>query len=142
MKDSLPPSLLALLLRMKKTFLMLFALLLPVAADPLEPYLWKNRILLISSSEPLNELNKQKEELTDRNLVILRLSASKTTLPNEVSLTSKERKELRERYKVTEKGPATFILIGKDGGEKARQTKEAQSRKILRPHRHHADAQS
>ena len=108
---------------MKKTCLLLLTMLLPLSANPLKPYLWKNRILLVHSNQQLVELSKQKADLADRDLLIFRLSENTPPLPNEVSLTAKERKELRDLYKVDKKEQATFILIGKDGGEKARQKK-------------------
>ena len=131
MKDSLRPSHSELLCTVKKTLLLLLAMLSPLSADPLKPYLWKNRIILIHSEETSDELKKQKDELADRDLIILRLSSSGKALPNEVSLTEKEREELRARYKVADDDPATFILLGKDGGEKARQTKKLDLEKFF-----------
>ena len=116
---------------MKKSLLLLLAMLLPISANPLKPFLWKNRILLIHSDQPLEQLKKERAEVAERNLIVIRLSASKSALPNEVQLTSQERKELRERYQVTSKDPATFILIGKDGGEKDRQMKKLELKKFF-----------
>ena len=116
---------------MKKVFFLLLAMLFPLSANPLKPYLWKNRVILIQSDESLEELGKVKADLSERDLILLRLSPGKTVLPNEKALTSKEQKELRDRYKVSTKDPATFILIGKDGGEKARQTKKLNLAKFL-----------
>ncbi|MGJ8723639.1 MAG: DUF4174 domain-containing protein [Roseibacillus sp.] len=106
---------------MKNLLLLTLGLLFPLSASPLKDYRWKNRILLIHSSAPLEDLSKHKAELTERHLIILNLSASKTKLPNEVLLTDKQRKKLRDFYKVPETQKETFILIGKDGSEKARQ---------------------
>ena len=131
MKDSLRFSLSALFLPMKQPLLLLFAMLLPLSGNPLEPFLWKNRIILTNSDEPLPQLRKESLEVAERDLVIIRLSASETALPNEIQASAEEREELRELYKITPESPVTFILIGKDGGEKARQTKSSTSKNSL-----------
>ncbi len=84
----------------------------------LSQYQWKNRIILTypSSEEDwkkqLQSMQAAKNEIDDRDLLILRLDQALDQFSN------KERFALIKKYKLT---PGTHVLIGKDGFEKSRQ---------------------
>ncbi|GHC48630.1 DUF4174 domain-containing protein [Roseibacillus persicicus] len=113
---------------MKALFASLLAMTLTLPANPLKNYQWKNRILLIHPSadqaqkEALRQLlKKEKESLANRDLVIINLSKTALDWPQVISMPGEKREELREKFALSPEG-STFILIGKDGGEKARQS--------------------
>jgi len=93
--------------------------------EPLESYLWKNRVLLLSFGEKrtelLAELKKEKIALKERDLVLIDLFPIPTEHPLLTRLPEKEAVELRQRYALN-KQATSVLLIGKDGGLKARQS--------------------
>lgn len=100
---------------------------LPLSANPLKDYQWKNRILLIhpNADETQNQLLRKllKEEqatLSERDLLVFDLSGEALDWPDVISFQPKQRDELRKKFAITS-DESTFILLGKDGGEKARQ---------------------
>lgn len=88
-------------------------------SKPLSDYQWKNRLILfhLSADASADAFKKQLAEVTpeleDRDLVVLPLDAP-----------------LRERFRAST-SESTFILIGKDGGEKARQVGSFQPAKFF-----------
>ncbi len=84
------------------------------AQDPLKKYRWNNRIVLLFANSPDNDflirqekiLEKEAEGMKDRDLLVIRI------LPE----SEKQLQELRGKYKTRDS--FTFVLIGKDGGEK------------------------
>ena len=98
------------------------------AADPLDPYRWKSR--LIVASVPTGEARDQltaalaanRAAIDERDLKVVDVSPEPARLPGTIRLDSKQTTVLRERLKLNARETnAVFILIGKDGGEKARQ---------------------
>jgi hypothetical protein len=98
------------------------------AADPLDPYRWKSR--LIMASVPTGEARVQltaalaanRAAIDERDLIVVDVSPESARLPGTVRLDPKQTTALRERLKLSAReANAVFILIGKDGGEKARQ---------------------
>ncbi len=102
----------------------------PRAQSPLDlsQYQWTHRLLLIFAPSEQNpayldledQLQASEAELADRDLIVFRLfaqgrgSAAGAPIGNDsVSL-------LYDRFDV-QQGASTVVLIGKDGGEKARQ---------------------
>lgn len=85
----------------------------------LNHYKWKNRIILSypknqkKASEQEQRLVANKSQITDRDLIVLRLEHP---IPN---LTEEARKTLIKTHKIT---PGQHILIGKDGTKKSTQT--------------------
>ena len=98
------------------------------AAGPLDPYRWKSR--LIMASVPTGEARDQltatlaanRAAMDERDLKVIDVSPEPARLPGTVRLDPKQTTALRERFKLSARETnAAFILIGKDGGEKARQ---------------------
>ena len=98
------------------------------AAEALDPYRWKSR--LIVASVPTGEARDQltvalaanRAAIDERDLKVVDVSPESARLPGTVRLDPKQTTALRERLKLSARETnAVFILIGKDGGEKARQ---------------------
>jgi hypothetical protein len=85
-------------------------------ADPLKKYQWKNRIILIIGDKEDSLIKKQHEILSSDTAGLMDRDIRSFTLDED---TMGEWESVREEY--ASKGEAfTFILIGKDGGEKWR----------------------
>lgn len=100
--------------------------------SPLEPYAWKHRLIVYDASggelETLGETIERFEPgIADRDLLFLRLGEA-PELPFHRKLEAKEQSRLRERFAKEwqrEEGAedeAVFLLVGKDGTLKDRQT--------------------
>jgi hypothetical protein len=98
-------------------------------ANPLESYQWKNRLIL--ASVPAKEegeklaalLLSNRSKLDERNLVVLNVSLGSAPIPGTIRLDPSQTNLLREEFKLSaSKTAPSFVLIGKDGGEKARHT--------------------
>jgi len=98
------------------------------AAEPLDLYRWKSR--LIMASVPTGEAREQltaalaanRAAIDERDLKVVDVSPEAARLPGTVRLDPKKTTALREKFKLSARETnAVFILIGKDGGEKARQ---------------------
>ena len=97
----------------------------------LADYQWKNRLLLVfspSASEPsYRELEKNlqqfRAELKDRDLLVFHIICAEDAVHHTHAFSPEAVRSLRQRYAVSDNNP-TLILIGKDGGEKARQIGE------------------
>lgn len=120
--------------------LWVFLLMMPLSAQsPLDAFLWKNRILVISLTEDSpnaartvsKSLTKSKAAATERDLVVLDLSKTAHDFPLVSKLTPEAREELRSHLQIESKSEDTFILIGKDGGEKARQQGDLDLKKLF-----------
>jgi hypothetical protein len=105
-----------------------FCLNKAAAADPLDPYRWKSRVIVLSL--PVGEARVQlaaslsagRVELDERDLKVVDVSPGSARIPGTVRLNPMQTAALREKFKLHAKDEeAVFILIGKDGGEKARQ---------------------
>jgi hypothetical protein len=98
-------------------------------ANPLDSYQWKNRLILASvpSSEGVDPLavvlSTNRSKLDERDLVVINVSLGSAQIPGTVRLDPRQTNILREEFKLNaSKTTPSFVLIGKDGGEKARQT--------------------
>ncbi len=98
------------------------------AAEPLDPYRWKSR--LIMASVPTGEAREQltaalaanRAAIDERDLKVVDVSPEAARIPGTVRLDPQQTTALREKLKLSARETnAVFILIGKDGGEKARQ---------------------
>ena len=82
-------------------------------SEALEDALWQHRVLLVHSPDSarapakafLEQLKETKADLQDRDLIVIKADTA-----------------LRQKFSMAD-GSFTLLLIGKDGGEKARQTK-------------------
>ena len=89
-------------------------------------YRWKNRLILLFSSQANNPLYRQQVDLLradqpgldDRNLLIFSVLSDRVVSQKAIERADRAA-ELRERYRVDENS-FTFVLIGKDGSEKMR----------------------
>ena len=98
------------------------------AAEPLDPYRWKGRLII--ASVPPGEARDQltaslaanRAEIDERDLQVIDVSPGLARIPGTVRLDPQQTTALREKLKLSERETkAVFILIGKDGGEKSRQ---------------------
>ncbi len=93
----------------------------PSSGQSLKHAKWKNRVLLIHAPDPNAKQNlafqkhvkAHQEGIHDRDLIIISMD-----------------KSLRDRFTVPD-NHFTLILIGKDGGEKARQTNQVNLEKLF-----------
>ena len=97
-------------------------------AAPLDAFRGVNRLIVVSLSDgPSAEklaatLIRHREKIIDRDLKIIDASEGIPSIPNAVRLPPEQTNLLWKQFKlVAGDGRAVFILIGKDGGEKARQ---------------------
>lgn len=100
-------------------------------ANPLESYQWKNRLILasVSAKEDGEKLTavllSNRPKLDERNLVVLNVSVGLALIPGTVRLDPRKTNSLREKFKLNaSESMPSFVLVGKDGGEKARHTGE------------------
>ena len=120
---------------MKRLILALIPLLLlaaPAGAAQsdanLEQYHWKNRLLLLFAplenhatyQELLQSLDAAEGELADRDMVVFHLFEDKTGYVFGDAIRPESVTALREQYN-PDQDRLTLVLIGKDGGKKARQ---------------------
>ena len=102
-----------------------------LTANPLVDYQWKNRLVLVSipESEMRDSFRKQIEKvlnekrsgLADRDLVVIDVSGAGRQMGGAIRFAESESKALRRRLSIGD-GSAEFLLLGKDGKVKARQT--------------------
>ncbi len=99
------------------------------SASPLDSYRDKNRLIVFSvptaaaRTELANTLAAHRAQLKDRDLLVLDLSPGEKAIPGTIRLQPEAAAALRRQLslgKTTER--AVYILIGKDGGVKARTT--------------------
>jgi Domain of unknown function (DUF4174) len=97
-------------------------------ANPLDAYNDVKRVIVVSSSQDKTSadvtaiLKKYRASITDRDLVIIDVSESAFRVEQAETLTKEKTQELREKLKLTSNDKkSVFVLIGKDGSEKARE---------------------
>lgn len=100
-----------------------------VSASPLETFRDTNRLILLSlhtaaqvqqTSDTLAEFRTQ---LADRQVKVIDLSPHATRIPQTIRMTADQTAQLRKEFRLpADEKRAVFLLIGKDGGEKARQS--------------------
>jgi lysophospholipase L1-like esterase len=110
------------------------------AEDSLAKYQWNNRPLVIAlpsgasaitSQRIANKLSDAKAKLRDRDIVVINLSSTDSPLPFQEPLKAEETQQLRAELNLKNPSEQVFILFGKDGGEKLRQTKVLQLDKLF-----------
>jgi hypothetical protein len=95
------------------------------SADTLEEYRWKNRLIVFAwpvdrDSAPLKMLHTTHgKAIKDRDIRWIEVSEQPTSL--DFTHRPAKAKALRKKLKLA---PGDFVLIGKDGGVKARQSGE------------------
>ena len=104
----------------------------------LDKYEWKNRLVLLFApssgfenyKNAVAELIQLSDEIDDRDLVVFHLLENDKSHVDEKEISRKDVQRLTEKYNA-EKGVMTTILIGKDGGEKYRQTGQTNWQEIF-----------
>lgn len=95
--------------------------------SPLEPYEWKNRLIVYQTPDEEMEdfaklLTENSDDIAARDLLFFRLGED-PELPFHGKLSPREQEEVAEQLSIhTRNAEPIFVLIGKDGGEKSRQT--------------------
>lgn len=95
--------------------------------DPLQPYIWKNRVLVVFANSDKNPdyqrqmrlISKVKAGFAERHLIVFSVFENDGLSPDYQTLDAQTCKKLHEKFKV-DKDKFTIVLIGKDGGEKYR----------------------
>ncbi len=95
----------------------------------LDSYRWNNRILIIFTPSSNNSNFKKAEDLLkqnndgilDRDLVIFYIFENSQSTVNNLPINKFTSNYLREKFYAAN-GKSTYILVGKDGGEKLRTT--------------------
>lgn len=114
---------------------LLFLLIMCFSGFPPEEILakhrWKDRVILVFSPSEQNPLyqdqltlfSQQTEGLADRDLVLYEIFSNSGKYENSSSLSKTEVNSLRKRFSISRE-EVVVILLGKDGGEKARKVDE------------------
>ncbi|RFC45832.1 MAG: protein of unknown function DUF4174 [Verrucomicrobia bacterium] len=106
------------------------ASMLPSAsAADLSGYRWKHRVLIVTTTLEQNgnvaaSLRQDRPGIIDRDLVVIDLSVHGKRLPHAIRPPAEDLESLRTRYGLGGEPRNAFLLIGKDGGIKARQSGE------------------
>jgi len=95
-----------------------------------DAFLWKNRPLLIFAPSPdaseyktlMTQLNAQADQIIDRDMVLIEIFDIGLVRVDGKPWPDENAENLRKQFSVTT-GYLTAILIGKDGGQKLRQSK-------------------
>jgi len=103
-----------------------FLMVPPVfASEPLSEYRWEHRIIVASIASGKEakgvqqSLEQSGEGVRDRDLIVIDVSKTRQ-VDGAVRLSASDAAEVRRQLAISAKG-SQFVLIGKDGGEKARQ---------------------
>lgn len=113
-----------------KNKILLFSFMLcylSVSAQDLGHHRWQDRVILLFAEravdpllrQQLDSLTQNAGEVTDRDLVIYQFFPNEGIAPGGKKLTAGESSAFFGRYDV-QRRTFTFILVGKDGGEKLR----------------------
>jgi len=92
-------------------------------SNPLEPHLWKNRVVIVYSNntqdltDQIDLFQKASAEFTERHLVVYGLGPKGGTYPNQKQMSEKDHEWFLKNY-VHDKDDFLVILVGKDGGIK------------------------
>ncbi len=112
-----------------QTILLLFMPILTFgqSEDILQPYIWKNRVLIVFANSDKNSdyqkqmslISEAKAGFAERHLIVFSVFENYGLNPAYQNLDAQACRKLHEKFKV-EKNTFTIVLIGKDGGEKYR----------------------
>ncbi|MBE7183329.1 MAG: DUF4174 domain-containing protein [Methylobacterium mesophilicum] len=99
----------------------------PAAASPIDNLQWKKRVVIVFGLDEaqvdrqLNGMLADREALAERELVLIHVDGEAVAVPFG-DVDPPRAGALREAFRVSPDIPFTVILVGKDGGEKLRQT--------------------
>jgi uncharacterized protein DUF4174 len=119
-------------MRIEKYVFYLLLFLFPmknISGQSLDEHLWKDRVLLIFSSDFQSEkgrnqftiLNKDEEGLKDRKVVVYQITPEKMKKGAVLSDDSDFIEKMYQRFSIS-KDTFMVVLIGLDGGEKLKQS--------------------
>ncbi|MEL7222043.1 MAG: DUF4174 domain-containing protein [Bacteroidota bacterium] len=120
------------------TSILILFFVMPLSAQQLSEYQWKNRLVVIVATEEglpmlqeqLTLLNSEQQELADRKLLICQLMEEKYR----IGVSTKEWQAgcapNRLNESIPSNTPFTIFLIGLDGGAKMQQTRVVQPQEI------------
>ena len=97
-----------------------------LGAEP-SSYRWKNRVIVVSTSRPDQAkaveavLKREQSGILDRDLVVIDVSGHSKRIANTVRPNGDDLASWRRRFSLTG-DEDSFVLIGKDGGVKSRQS--------------------
>jgi len=99
---------------------------------------WKNRLILLFAEaedaeayeRQIQYLNTQQAGLEDRDLLVFSFFEDNTGVFQDAPILQQDVQRIRKRYQV-EDGESLLILIGKDGGEKMRETLPVQLQEVF-----------
>ncbi|MDF9799801.1 hypothetical protein OKW21_005064 [Catalinimonas alkaloidigena] len=101
------------------------------------PYHWKNRIILLFSSnhgdkyqQQLEVFNTESAGMKDRDLVVFYIKDNIVESPKGKTYNEKEAERLREQFQIVENA-FSVILIGKDGTQKLKQDEVLSTDKLF-----------
>jgi len=105
--------------------MILLSSLSTASAADLSTYRWKHRLIVISTlpeqaATVAASLKQERAGILDRDLVIIDLSLHRKRIAHTVRPAEESIEPLRKRFSLSAQ-TAQFVLIGKDGGVKARQ---------------------
>ena len=95
---------------------------------------WKNRIILCypknhdAWAEQQKLIERQRIQIEDRDLIIIRLDKQQKDVPNKLRFTKAQRLALIKAYRLT---PGNSLLIGKDGKAKSKQSGKLRLRPLF-----------
>lgn len=100
-----------------------------LSASPLDAYHDKNRVVLIylPSSASIQKFSadflSHRKAIEERDLIFIDISPSATKIPRTMRMTDEQTVQLQKQFlRDANINRTEFVLIGKDGGEKARQS--------------------
>ena len=99
--------------------------------DILDKHRWQDRVILVFFPSEQNDLyqdqiklfSNHSEGMVDRDLVLYKIFSNSGKYENSATLSKTDVNSLRKRFSISQE-EVVIILIGKDGGEKARKTNE------------------
>jgi len=106
--------------------LLFVASVMEANANPLADYKWKNRIIVASMPDGKEQreaaagLKQKKAGILDRDLIVIDVTPKRMRTSGTIRLSRQATEELRERLSIGD--APVFVLIGKDGGVKSRQS--------------------
>ena len=111
---------------------------MPTAAAPLAAERWNKRIVVAFADAPNEKLRWQvdglltdRTMLAERDMVVIAVAGNEVSAPYGAVPEGASAAALRKSYGIAPDTPFTVILIGKDGGEKMRQTEPVAAKDIL-----------
>lgn len=116
----------------------LFLAAAPISASPLAAERWNKRVVLVFAGREDANLKTQVEDLladkaalAEREMLVVAVVGDRVSAAFGAMHGIATADALREAYAVAPDAPFTMILIGKDGGEKLRQSKPVPAKDVF-----------